>query len=95
MKALASAAGIRENTDSRAKDSGMCGRFNIRTNHHEFAAIFGVLRDVSVKWGPRYVIAPIRCCSQGPVMFSKIPTKSGHLIVNGGVVVADCHAVDT
>jgi putative SOS response-associated peptidase YedK len=36
----------------------MCGRFNLRTNPHDFAEIFGVLRDYSQPWVPRYNIAP-------------------------------------
>lgn len=36
----------------------MCGRFNLRTNPHEFAEIFGVLRGEPVDFTPRYNIAP-------------------------------------
>lgn len=36
----------------------MCGRFNLKTNPHSFAEIFGVLRGFEDGWKPSYNIAP-------------------------------------
>src|SRR4051812_29160216 len=36
----------------------MCGRFTLRTNPKEWAAIFDVVRQIEGDWAPSYNIAP-------------------------------------
>jgi len=36
----------------------MCGRYNLKTNPHTFAEIFGVVRELEGDWRPAYNVAP-------------------------------------
>jgi putative SOS response-associated peptidase YedK len=56
---LKSSESIRQFLDRPRETDAICGRFNLRTNPHEFAEIFAIIRGISDEdLTPRYNVAP-------------------------------------